>query len=397
MTTKITGQLPNIEEYQEFSFPCLRVSQPIGDFYIASMPSKILCDITYFDVRRIMSEEREFESYLGIQRPVEKKRVAALQKYVLTEDATFPTSIIIAVSGDCARYDEASSTLTLSNLVDVAEDQNPIYVPNIAKVLDGQHRIEGLKASPEGRFSVNVSIFVDVDIATQAQIFSTVNLEQTKVNKSIVYDLFALATHRSPQKTSHLIAVALDKERDSPFYQRIKRLGATTRNRFNETLTQATFVEALLPYISENPKDDRNLYLKNLKPAQLDADKLQKIPFGNLFIAERDFEITDVLWNYFGAVRERWPTAWNATGTGYMLNRTNGFRALMRFLRPTYLRLTAPGGVPTMEQFLGEFQKIGIDDQDFVIDVFKPGTGGESALYHALLQRGLPRSEPYSK
>ena len=50
-----------------------------------------------------------------------------------------------------------------------------------------------------------------------------------------------------------------------------------------------------------------------------------------MMIEEKDVEITDILWNYFDAVRQKWPEAWRATGQGIILNKTNGFRGLMRF------------------------------------------------------------------
>lgn len=379
----------DVEEYQEVHFPCLKVIQPIGDFFIASIDSRLLCEITYFDVRRIMKEERDFEGYLGIQRPVEKKRVKDLQDYVYNEDACFPTAIIISIPGECARFDEQANTMVLSNKTDVAEGESPIYLKEIAKVIDGQHRIEGLRNYQGKPFQLNVSIFVDIDTATQAQIFGTVNLEQTKVNKSLVYDLFALATHRSPQKTCHNIAVALDKNAGSPFFERIKRLGVTTANRYNETITQATFVEALLKYISADPKHDRNLYLKNQRPRLLDRDQLQQYIFANMFIEEKDLEIIDVLWNYFSAVDERWSIAWNYQGTGLMLNKTNGFKALMRYLPKIYLRLGKPGDVPSKQDFLSVLKNIKIADEEFTIDIFKPGTSGESRLLRSLINQSI--------
>lgn len=381
--------LIDIEDYQEVSFPCLKVVQPIGDFFIASIDSKLLCDITYFDVRRIMKEVRDFEDYLGIQRPVEKKRVKDLQSYVTNEDACFPTAIIISIPGECARFDEKTNTMVVSNKTDVPDGESPIYLKEIAKVIDGQHRIEGLRNYQGKSFQLNVSIFVDIDTATQAQIFGTVNLEQTKVNKSLVYDLFALATHRSPQKTCHNIAVALDKKDGSPFFERIKRLGVTTANRYNETITQATFVEALLKYISADPKHDRNLYLKNQRPRLMERDQLQQYIFANMFIEEKDLEITDVLWNYFSAISERWSKAWKYQGTGLMLNKTNGFKALMRYLPKVYLKLGKPGDVPSQEEFLIELKKINIEDDQFITDTFKPGTGGESRLFRSLINGSI--------
>lgn len=389
MSISTEKPLANIEAYQEISFQCLRVAQPIGDFFIASIDSKLLCEITYFDVRRLMADTRDFENYLGIQRPVEKKRVKDLQKYVTNEDACFPTAIIISIPGECARFDETSNTMIVSNKTDVPDGENPIYLRAVAKVIDGQHRIEGLRNYQGKSFQLNVSIFVDIDTATQAQIFGTVNLEQTKVNKSLVYDLFALATHRSPQKTCHNIAVALDKNNGSPFFERIKRLGVTTANRYNETITQATFVEALLNYISADAKHDRNLYLKNQRPRLLERDQLQQYIFANMFIEEKDLDITDVLWNYFSAVSDRWEKAWKYQGTGLMLNKTNGFKALMRYLPKIYLTLGQPGNVPSKEDFLSELSKIDIVDDSFTTDTFKPGTGGESRLYRSLVNRSI--------
>ena len=375
------------EDPKSISFSCIRVRQPIGEFFIASMPYRDLCDITFFDVRRVMRDSRDVEKYLGIQRPLSPKRVRELEKYIKTVDATFPTSVIIAVDGRCASYDEKSREMTLSNWLDPSEDEDPIYFRNIARVLDGQHRLAGLgDGSPTGDFEINVSLFVDIDISEQANIFSTVNLAQTKVSRSLAYDLFELANARSPQKTCHNISVALDQNSTSPFYFKIKRLGVATEGRFNETITQATFVQRLLPYISRDPMEDRDLFLRGKHPARADGEELQFQIFRNLFLDERDLDIAEILWSYFTAAKARWPVAWRGTEKGLMLNRTNGFKGLMRFLRPAYLRLTEPGGIPDTEAFAGIFAKIPLKDQDFNIDNFKPGTSGESEMFKILLK-----------
>ena len=85
------------EDEKSLTFHCLKVTQPIGDFYIASIPAKELVKITYFDVRRVLMEERDVERYLGVQRPLNPGRVKDISAYVQTSDACFPTGIIIAV------------------------------------------------------------------------------------------------------------------------------------------------------------------------------------------------------------------------------------------------------------------------------------------------------------
>ena len=53
----------------------LKVRQPIGEFFIASIKAKDLVDISYSDVRRLAKDQRDLEKYLGIQRPVSNKRI----------------------------------------------------------------------------------------------------------------------------------------------------------------------------------------------------------------------------------------------------------------------------------------------------------------------------------
>jgi len=372
-----------LNEPYSITLPCIRVSQPIGDFYVASIDSALLREITYSDVRQLRGG-REMDEYLGIQREVNPKRVKEIGKYVNTVDACFPTAVILAIPGVCATYDDSKKSLTLTNVLD---GDNPIDRTQIARVLDGQHRIEGLQHLHSGHppFEVNVSIFIEMDIESQAYIFSVVNLGQTKVIKSLVYDLFEYSKSRSPQKTAHTIAVALDRADTSPFNRRIKRLGVATQGRFTETLTQATFVESLLRYLSSDPTTDRDLYLRNSKPVRADAEEQRKLIFRNMFIDERDMDIADILFNYFSAVHERWPKAWVGLGDGAVLNKTNGFRALMRLLRHAYLHFAAPGEMVTKDQFLAIFRRAKLQDDEITTETFKPGTSGETLLYHTLL------------
>ena len=75
----------------ERSFPAVRVHQPIGDIFLGSISPDLLQHITSLDVRRVMRDERDIERYLGIQRPLNEKRVDQLKRYVNYTDATFPT------------------------------------------------------------------------------------------------------------------------------------------------------------------------------------------------------------------------------------------------------------------------------------------------------------------
>lgn len=373
----------------ELSFKCLKASQPIGDIFIAAMSHTDLCRISHFDVRRVIQKERDVERYLGIQRPLDGRRVKELEEYVNYYDATFPTAVIIAINDQYVRYDEDAMTMTVSNAAH--GDESPsVAIRHLARVIDGQHRIAGLFAYDKNQsFIVPVTIFVGSDISDQAYVFSTVNLEQNKVSKSLAYDLFALARTRSPQKTCHNIAVALDQDERSPFFKRIKRLGVATPGRDFETLTQAQFVEALLKYISSDAKHDRDLLLRGKAPSPATPEEAKKYVLRNMFINERDLDIAQLINNYFDAVKSRWPEAWNYRGEGLILNRTNGFRALMRVFRDIYLYLAAPGDIVPAKNFLEMFERSTLEDKQISREQFPPGSSGEGTLVRKLREEIL--------
>jgi DGQHR domain-containing protein len=383
----MTAQAEMFHRYSDkdiFDISCVPVKQPIGMFFMGAIDYRDLIDITHTDVRRI-DGERGFETYLGIQRPLSKKRVDEIAEYVNSFDACFPTAVILSVDGKCAEYDDKTGTLSLSPYVSETneEDDEDIPLQKIAKVIDGQHRIEGLKGyNGKEDFQVNVSIFVDIDVASEAYIFSTVNIAQTKINKSLLYDLYDLAESRSPQKLCHDIAVSLNETKGSPLYKRIKRLGVASPHTLPGAITQAAFVQSLMKYLSRKPQKDRDLYIRNKKIPRVEPKDQNKLIFRDFMIDERDFELTDILWYYFSAVSKRWPTAWDAEDRGVMLRRTNGFMALMRFLKHCYLYIGKE--IPKEGDFKDIFDAMDLEDDHFTTDNYKPGSSGEAALYRTL-------------
>jgi DGQHR domain-containing protein len=385
MARKMTQPYPVDEKIITKKIRAFRARQPIGDIFFATVDYKLIQQMTYFDVRRRLQEERDVEKYLGIQRPLNKGRVRDLMQYVNFIDATFPTSIILAVESDYVSYDEKRQELTISN-TKIGGDEPDIAFRNLFRVIDGQHRIAGLEGFVGENFDVLVSLFVGSDIADQAHVFATVNLEQTKVGKSLAMDLFDLARTRSPIKTCHNIAIALDTTKGSPFYHRIKRLGVATHGRVRpesgpgETLTQATFVNALMRYISDDPKMDRDQLLRGEKMALVIGGEEERLCFRNMFIWEKDIQIGKIVEQYFLAVLERWEGAWNASGKGIMLNQANGFRALMRVFGEAYNYLANPGQFVEARRFLELFNRVNAESNHFTIERFKPGSSGEAKL-----------------
>ena len=375
-----------MENSLEVIVPVLEVVQPIGRFYVGVMSARDLLAVSYTDMRAI---ESDLDQYVGIQRTLTQKRVKEIAEFIKSIDATFPTSVVLAVKGECAELIEDNGASKLRIFEGIDEDSGKkILLGATASILDGQHRVEGLKESERlDDFQVPVSIFVDADIADQAYIFATVNLAQTKVNKSLVYDLLDYAKARSPQKSSHDIVVALDKYEKSPFFNTIKRLGAATPGRTGETLAQATLVNGILPLISKKPEQDRyNL----AKGRRIDANDTPytEAPLRHVWAANKDGDIAQILLQYFLAIKLTWPQAWESREKGQILARTNGFRAFIRLFKNIYLKEKPypdeNNPIVKADTFQTYLKKSSLSDIDFNSNTFAPGTSGETALYKRL-------------
>lgn len=371
------------------TIPAIPVEQPIGIFYVGKMDAYELLAACEFDYRRIR-DAGGYKDFLGIQRELKAKRLREIGRYIDTLDAVFPTAVVLSADSRTVSIEKVGKggyvELTFSAFEDSNDPELQIPFGDIFSIIDGQHRLKSFEYSErEPKFEINVAIFIDIDDATEAEIFSTVNLAQTKVNKSLVYDLFSLAKERSPEKTCHEIVVNLDKMDESPFQSRIKRLGTATTGRFGETLSQATIVRGIIPYITDDPLSDRDVGKRVGFWDPIEGELAKKRIFFEFFRKKEDAKILKILINYFSAVRDRWPDAWESTGTGAILNRTNGFNAFIRFLRPAYLYYTTTPKIVSQKQFALLFEKVDLVDRDFNRDRFVPGSSGATELYRTLM------------
>lgn len=368
---------------------CIEVKQPIGVFYIATIEWYDINNIARADIRRIeRGEGGKVETYLGMQRRLSEGRVKEISRYVQNIDATFPTSIILHINSYSIYYEGEDYEEEYRNVIfDKSNSELKIRVDDdVATILDGQHRIEGLKKGLgenqlKTKFQLTVSIFVDLDMDNQSMVFATVNKAQTKVNKSLVYDLFAFANTRSPQRTAHNIVRLLDESENSPFHKMVKILG-TADDPDRETITQATIAESIIKYISKKPMTDRDdLKRKNRLKKAIGIEE-KRLFFRNLFIEEKDADIAKIIFNLFTAVKNKWPDHWSST----LLTRSAGVITFMRFLRPAYLELADNiGDIVTVDQFSELLEDVEIDGESFNKEVYPPGSSGQSKLYKELI------------
>ncbi|MGK9231958.1 DGQHR domain-containing protein [Inquilinus limosus] len=318
------------------TFTGLRVSQPVGEFYVGVIDACVLMRMARADVRRIT--ERDFETYSGIQRGLNRARVSEINDFIKTADAAFPNTIILNVdSGAITEIKEQSSQNGSDRSIVQFEISGG---ENTFKIIDGQHRLAGFDENNCLNFDLVVTLFVDLILEEQAYLFSTINLKQTKVNKSLVYDLFDVAETKSPQKIAHSVVKMLNADDESPFYKRIKLLGVTPifegKPLYLPTLTQGTVVDRLLRLISREPAKDRDREKRGERIELTGREVIDGLIFRPPYVEDQEWAIYRVMLNYFGAIARSFEKEWSDPKNP--LSRTIGYGALMRLLVPLYQR-----------------------------------------------------------
>ena len=193
--------------------PAIAVTQNIPrPFYGFSLCASELRKIAY------VSERTKDNPEEGIERNLIKSRCKKIGKYIQSQMAIFPNSIIIALE-DSARFEP-----------DGATGCGTIHIPlepSQALILDGQHRLYGFDYAGSKDIELLVVAFIDIPIEMKAHIFRMINGEQKPVNRSLVYDLLDLDTSTATfeEERAHALVRELDRDEESPFYHNIQITG----------------------------------------------------------------------------------------------------------------------------------------------------------------------------
>ncbi len=371
------------------NIPFIAVKQPIGSFYVASMKCTDILEIAKFDIRRIeRDEDSDIDSYFGIQRRPSPSRLIEIAEYVKYIDATFPTNIVLSINTFQSEVaDNLIRNIKIENgTLSIRKDEK------IAQIIDGQHRLMGLQRAMDEKtlfdvdffeqFELPVTIYIDMDIENQSMVFATINKAQTKVNKSLVYDLYDLANSRSPYRTAHNIVRVLNENSKSPLKHKIKMLGVA-ENKELETIAQATLVECLVKHISRKPLRDRDK-LKRKEKLNIEFDN--SLVFRKWFINEKDILIARTVTNYFLAISEKWSEAWNSNRILVKSTGVISFMSILSELITNSKYLNGESEIPK-EYFIDKLSSVTIKDADFNNDNYPSGGIGQSKLKKELLSQ----------
>ena len=209
------------------------------EIYTFPLQVKDLVKISYVAVRGRDEEEG------AVQRVLNRKRIASIKQYILDGNMFVNTFVI--------NWNDSNYKPEFEN----DEIKIPL-VDSVAQLLDGQHRLEGLKEAMKleksiGEKQILVSMVIGLGTKEAAKIFININSEQKPVPKSLIFDLYGVTDDDKnfAITRSDDIAKELNENVDSPYYNLIKYPGSP---RGKGKIDLSTVVSTLKKYVDVDGK-----------------------------------------------------------------------------------------------------------------------------------------------
>lgn len=377
--------------------PAIKVSQPLGDFFVISLDAATLQKVTFLDPTRIASYDRKAFWYnlLGAQRPSSKSRAKQIAKYIDTVEAAFPNSIILAANyvdyGELQEDEEKRWRIEQKSKT-TYELTIPTPEP-MASVVDGQHRLLGFEHCDPQRKNMELlcAVYMDLPHAYQAYLFATININQRRVNKSLAYEQFGynLDSEKkeswSPDKLAVFFTRRLNLDPQSPFYRHIKIAPMNAESLFAEEalpdwqVSTACVVEGIAKLLSQAPKRDGDRLHKEPTNSRVRSVLTQgAAPLRSLYLENRDDRIYEIIEDYFSAVREK---LWGGVSVKSYIKKTVGVQALFDVFG-SIIQNARGQETLTRESFLAEMEKCA--KIDFSDSFFQASGTGRTRIRNCL-------------
>lgn len=317
----------------KITIPAARVRQGVLTLYATSMKVKDLIHEGFYDVETLDPEDKNDR---GFQRLLDKARAKRLADYIIkgqnNNDAFLPTSVFLATDKSID-FNEKDNTIEIDT-----------SIIGSFSVVDGQHRLEGLKMASQKdervlEFELPINIAINLPKIHQMCHFLIVNTTQKSVDKSVAQRIVARLSdavdieempslpkwiQNTIDKGEVNLAVRyvdfLNTNQDSPWFGKIQ---VANSDKDSSTINQGSFVKAIVKYV---------LTANNPLTAIKDYEKEQKI-----FL------------NYWKAI-----SSILDDGNASILYKYNGVELFCKFSIPFFMKLQNKGKftVEAMESLL---------------------------------------------
>ncbi len=222
-------------EAEKMSAFFVKVTQEKRSFFLTTMKASALARISYVSIRGKDSEEG------AVQRTLNPMRINSLKDYALA-GGDYAASIVL-------------NWVNKKSSVSIKEGKQLLPIEaNSAQIIDGQHRVAGLREaiktrSEVGNVEIPVAIYLLLDTQSCADIFLSINTEQRPVPKSLVFDLYGIASEERVDSAilrARDIATILSQDKDSPYFNLIRFPGATKGQLGVDLSTAVTAIKPLV-------------------------------------------------------------------------------------------------------------------------------------------------------
>lgn len=270
----------------------LDVKQGRQKFLLTKLPARVVTAISYAAIRNQMQEEG------AVQRVLNPRRIASIKDFTLA-GGDYPSAFVLNWVSRDNKIAKQDGQLVFKD------------IENSAQIIDGQHRIAGIRAAIDvsasvGRLELPVVIYIGLTTQECANIFISINTEQKPVPRSLVFDLYGVASDAVVDRAAvraRDIAMALNEDDDSPYYSLIRLPNSVKRK---GGIALSTIVNALKPLVE-------------------DKGDFEQV---DLFEFETQRKIIE---NWFAALATKYGDAWEERSNVFMY--AAGFTAAVNFLR----------------------------------------------------------------
>lgn len=248
---------------------------------LTKLPAGVLTKVSYASVRGRDEEAGAVQRYLNTA------RINAIKEFTLS-GGQFPNAIVLN---------------WIASEPPLAKDNGNLIVPSsadrAAQLIDGQHRVAGLKAAIEqdasfATLEIPVAIYEGLNTAQCANIFLAINTEQKPVPRSLVFDLYGIASNEQhidqAAYRARDIVMALHEDNQSPYYDLIKLPGSPRKK---GGIALSTAVTAIKPLVED--KGD----FEQINVRELESQK-------------------QALLNYFSVIKDKYAEEWEANSNAFM-------------------------------------------------------------------------------
>jgi DGQHR domain-containing protein len=221
----------------QLRLPFIEATQHGKSFFVTAMRAADLVSVSYVARRGVDEEEG------AVQRLLNPARISGIRDFILA-GGVFPTSVVLNWTDDKHKPKVKGGRILL-----------PLG-PRRAQIIDGQHRIVGMSGAIEKKrslaaFEVPVTLYKGLSTKDCADIFLSINTEQKPVHRSLVFDLYSLASDYVVDPAALRagdLAKELNETPSSPYFGFVKFPGTPSAQK---GLALSTVVSSVKPLVEE--------------------------------------------------------------------------------------------------------------------------------------------------